>query len=113
MNNALSDKRKKAITKLSQYLHTLTFRHLLACPDNLREILIAKLLNDVIILGALHDVAEAYYILRLDGLDDLYLVVKRSFEVFVGVDLVGRFVLRYFGMILTATSYLSSSLMPR
>lgn len=89
MNNALSDKRKKTIAKLSQYLHTLTFRHLLASPDNLREILIAKLLNDVIILGTLHDVAEAYNILRFDGLNDLYLVVKRSFEVFVGVDFIG------------------------
>lgn len=86
MNNALSNKRKKSITKLSQYLNTLGFRHLFACPDNLREILIAKLLNDVIILGTLHDVAETDDILGFDGLNDLNFVIKRSFEVLVGID---------------------------
>ena len=58
------------------------------------EVAVAEFLDDVVIVGALHDLVDGDDVLGLDLLQDLYLLQQRVLEVLVGVDWVSKEVLR-------------------
>jgi len=66
------------------------------------EVAIAKLLNDVIIVGALHDLVDGHYVLRLDLLEDFDLFEESSFEVLVRVNYMVYILLSFLFKILIA-----------
>ena len=83
MDDALLDQRNKTIDNLPQHLHCLLLlderRHL----HVLLEVAVAELLDDVVIIRALHHLVNSHDVFRLDLLQDLYLLKQGMLEIFV------------------------------
>lgn len=113
MDDALAGERQKTSANLREDVDALRFWHFLPRTHHLREVPVAKFLDDIVVLGALHDVPKADDVFGVYALDDADLVFEGGTQVVVGIDWLKVELLMYLGMILTATGSLSSSLIPR
>ena len=113
MHDSFLDKSDEAITDLLEKVNSLTLRDVRMLFDVMLKIIIADLLNDVVIMAALHDVEHLHDILGLEQLKDLYLREERRFEVIVMIDLIVKEILRLFSSTLMAHGNLLPSCSPR
>lgn len=83
MDDALPDEGQKPIHYLLQYIHSLLLGGMRGHSEVLLQVGVAELLDDVIIVGALHDIVHCHDVLGLDLLQDLYLLQEGVLEVLV------------------------------
>jgi hypothetical protein len=88
VDDAFADQRQETSAELREDVDAVGLRHFHARSHVLREVTIAEFLDDVVILGALHDVVEADDVLGVHALDDADLVVEGSAQVLVGIDCI-------------------------
>lgn len=102
MDDALLDQCHKPIHDLLQHFHRLLLVDEGGHLHVLLEVAVAELLDDVVIIGALHDLVNSHYVFGLDLLEDLDLLEQRMLEVLVGVDWIWREVLNLLASTLMA-----------
>ena len=71
MNDSFFDKSHEAIADLSQNIDALFFREVRMTIYEPLQVTIAYLLDDIVIMTALHHIQHPHYVLRFDQLQDL------------------------------------------
>lgn len=112
MDDALFDQRNEAIHDLPQHFHRLLLVDEGGHLHVLLEIAVAELLDDVVIIGALHHLVNGHDVFGLDLLEDLDLLKQRMLEVLVRVDCIRREVLNLLARTLMAQMRLVCSCSP-
>jgi hypothetical protein len=113
MDDSLFEELHKAVADLGDYSNS--FLLLEGAPFNkegAKVAAIAELLDDVIEVGALHDVEETHDVGALEGLEDVYLGKERLLYVLVFLDCVIKGLLVFLSSILMATLSLVSMWKP-
>lgn len=83
MNYAFPDESEETSADLREYINALLLVHLLPLHNNFREVTVAELLNDVVVVGALHHVVESHRVLRDHCSKNLDLASQRRHQIFV------------------------------
>jgi hypothetical protein len=113
MDDALSDESEEAVDDLPEDIDGLVLGSEGGDLEVLLEVGVAEFLDDVVIVGGLHDVVDGDDVLGLDLLEDLYLLEEGVLEVLVGVDWVRQAVLSFFVRTLIAHTRFVLSCSPR
>lgn len=71
MDNAFLDEGHEPVADLSKNVGGLVLAELRVGVDELLEVAVAYLLNDVVVMAALHDVEDPYNVFGLHQLQDL------------------------------------------
>jgi hypothetical protein len=86
MDDAFADEGEEAVDDLAEEVDGLGLGGVGGEFEVLLEVGVAEFLDDVVVVGALHDVVDGDDVLGLDLLQDLYLLQEGVLEVLVGVD---------------------------
>jgi hypothetical protein len=113
VDDTLLDEGKESIADLFKDSDGLQFREAGSLIEVVLEIRIAKFLDNVVVVAALHDIQHAYHVLRLQQLQDPDLREEGRLQVLVTLDWVGGNVLMFFSRTLTATVSFVWSCSPR
>lgn len=76
MDDAFSDKGEKAGTNLFEDIDAYILREVFSMFNDLRKVAVAQLLDDIVVLGTLHNIVEADSIVRDHRPENLYLVLE-------------------------------------
>lgn len=79
MYDTLPDEGHEAITDLCEHIDTIFLIHLSAGFHDFGDVAIAKLLDDVVVFAAFHDVDELDDVGVMHGLHDFYLLEEGAF----------------------------------
>jgi hypothetical protein len=102
MDDAFLNQRKEAIADLLQKLKSSFLGNVVVQLDVLLKVRIAYLLDDVVVMAALHHVQHLHDVVRFQQLQDLDLGEQSCFEVLVVVDCFRGDVLSFFSRTFTA-----------
>lgn len=86
MNDAFANEGYKPVDDLLEKVDCCCFGDILVVADVFFKVTVAELLDDVVVVGTLHDLEHSYYVARTHLLKNLDLLQEGGFEIFVGED---------------------------
>ena len=89
MDDAFLHQRHEAVGDVPQYLDSFGLGKRSVGGDEILELALAQFLDDVVVIGTLHDLIDGHDVGGFDLLQDLYFLEQSGLEVIVGVDCLG------------------------
>jgi hypothetical protein len=86
MNDAFANEGYKSVNDLFEKIDCCWFGDIGVITDVFLKVTIAEFLNNVVVVGTLHHLKYSYYVARTHLLQNLDLLQKGGFEIFVRED---------------------------